>query len=83
VSRPPPISRAGEPRKRKLPQENHVFQGFAVYGEKPFRCIGTLISRGRDGYEAFDREDRALGIFSNLKDAGDAVSAAAARGAAS
>jgi hypothetical protein len=37
------------------------------------------LSRGRDGYAAYDADDRALGIFSNLKDAGDAVTAAAVR----
>jgi hypothetical protein len=27
------------------------------------RCIGFLISRGRDGFEAFNADERSLGIF--------------------
>jgi hypothetical protein len=76
----PPVSPASRARGRKLNQDDHVFQGFAVYGDEPFRCIGHLLSRGRDGYEAYDRDDRALGIFLSLKTAADAVTAAAARG---
>jgi hypothetical protein len=77
VSRPPTTSLTGQARGRKLPQEDHVFQGYAVYGEEPFRCIGFLLNRGRDGYAAYDADDHALGSYSSMKDAADAVTAAA------
>jgi hypothetical protein len=40
-------------------------------------CIGFLLSRGKLGVEAFDRHDRSLGIFPNMKAAAGAVSVAA------
>jgi hypothetical protein len=83
VSRPPTTSLTGQARSRKLSQDDHTFQGFAVYGEEPFRCIGTLINRGRDGYAAYDVADRALGTYSSLKSAAAAITAAAAGEAAS
>jgi hypothetical protein len=27
------------------------------------RCLGFVLSRGRDGYEAFDASDRPIGMF--------------------
>jgi hypothetical protein len=33
------------------------------------QCIGHLISRGKLGTEAFDAEDRSLGIFASVKQA--------------
>ena len=39
-------------------------------------CLGHLLSRGRAGAEAFDRNDRSLGVFPDLKSAAAAVSAA-------
>jgi hypothetical protein len=27
------------------------------------RCLGHVISRGRDGVEAFDRDDKSIGTF--------------------
>lgn len=70
-------SQAGERRNRKLDQDDYQFQGFAVYGEEPFRCIGHLISRGRDGYAAYDADDHALGTYPDMKAAADAISAVA------
>ena len=32
----------------------------SVYGGEPFRCLGFIYSRGRDGYEGFDRDTRSL-----------------------
>jgi hypothetical protein len=37
------------------------------------RCVGYLISRGRDGLEAFDADDRSLGKFEQERDAVAAV----------
>lgn len=82
VSRPPTTSLTGQARGRKLTQGDHTFQGYAVYGEEPFRCIGTLINRGRDGYAAYDADDHALGVFRTQSEAAAAVTAAAAREAA-
>lgn len=52
----------------------------AVYGGEPFRCIGFVYSRGRDGYEGFDRETRSLGLFTTTRTAADAVTRAAGDG---
>ena len=40
-------------------------------------CIGHLMSRGREGVEAFDAENRSLGTFPDMASAANAVSAAA------
>jgi hypothetical protein len=42
-------------------------------------CIGCLLSRGRDGFEAFDRNTRSLGVYADQR---SAVSAAWRVGAA-
>jgi hypothetical protein len=42
------------------------------------RCSGFILSRGRDGFEAFDVNDRSLGVFTLVKAAAAAVSAEAA-----
>jgi hypothetical protein len=39
------------------------------------QCIGHLIRRGKAGVEAFDVEDRSLGIFSSQHEAIKAVAA--------
>jgi hypothetical protein len=44
-------------------------------------CIGHLIGR-RSGFEAFDREDRSLGVFQVAKEAAAAVVDAARNEAA-
>ena len=38
-------------------------------------CIGFLLSRGRSGVEAFDANERSIGIFGDAKTAADAVTA--------
>jgi hypothetical protein len=40
------------------------------------RCIGFIIARGKTGVEAFDVNDRSLGIFASMKAAFVAVSEA-------
>ncbi|MFZ1151423.1 MAG: hypothetical protein WAR76_17065 [Xanthobacteraceae bacterium] len=42
------------------------------------QCLGHILSRGRLGVEAFDRDDVSLGIFPNQKAAADAISEAVA-----
>jgi hypothetical protein len=37
-------------------------------------CIGFLLSRGRSGVEAFDANERSIGIFADAKTAAEAVS---------
>jgi hypothetical protein len=45
-------------------------------------CIGILLMRGKAGVEAFDRDDRSLGIFETQELAARAISAAFTRGEA-
>jgi hypothetical protein len=40
-------------------------------------CLGHLLLRGKAGVEAYNTDDRFLGVFPNLKAAADAVSASA------
>jgi alpha-acetolactate decarboxylase len=35
--------------------------------------IGHLLQRGELGWEAFDRADQSLGMFSTMREAGNAV----------
>lgn len=39
-------------------------------------CVGFLLARGRDGVEAFDADERSLGLFANAKAAHAAIVAA-------
>jgi hypothetical protein len=58
------------------PSDPSAQPGFlAVYDGQ--RCLGHLLLRGRQGVEAFDVNDRSIGIFQNQKAAADAVSEAA------
>jgi hypothetical protein len=41
------------------------------------RCMGFVLARGKRGYEAFDTDEKSLGIFPTMQAAADAVSAAA------
>jgi hypothetical protein len=40
-------------------------------------CLGCILGRGPDGFEAFDAVERSLGIFPTMKAAADAISAEA------
>jgi hypothetical protein len=42
------------------------------------KCVGFVLSRGRSGFEAFNHEQRALGLFKTAAAAANAVSAASA-----
>jgi hypothetical protein len=39
-------------------------------------CIGFVLPRGKVGFEAFDTDQRSLGIFPNQKGAADAITEA-------
>jgi len=36
-------------------------------------CLGHVIARGRRGFEAFDRDDKSLGIFETQRQAANAL----------
>jgi hypothetical protein len=57
--------RAKRPIDSKNIANTSNFQGVAVFDG--CRCLGHIINRGREGFEAFDRGDRSLGIFENVK----------------
>jgi hypothetical protein len=40
------------------------------------RCLGFLYARGRDGVEAYDADQRSLGLYPTSKAAADAVARA-------
>ena len=63
---------AGGPRDREAtPHRFATKYLLSVYAGQ--RCLGFLLSR-RDGVEAFDIDDRSLGIFPDQKSAADAIS---------
>jgi hypothetical protein len=45
----------------------------AVYSGR--ECIGHVLNRGHDGYEAFDQHGRSLGLFATTQLAASAISA--------
>jgi hypothetical protein len=72
VNRPHTVS-AGR-RKRDAEKTFHPATqvGFlSIYAGQ--RCLGHLLPRGRQGVEAFDADDRSLGIFPDQKSAADAI----------
>ena len=48
-------------------------QALAVYDGEPLRCIGFILPRGKSNVEAFDADDRSLGLFPTQRAAADAV----------
>jgi hypothetical protein len=62
-------------RKTRKQSEHDAPLMLSVYADK--LCIGHILARPRAGFDAFDREDRPLGVFSTQQLAADAVSAAA------
>jgi hypothetical protein len=48
----------------------------AVYDGQ--HCLGHLLARGKLGFEAFDADDRSLGVCADARAAADAISAKAA-----
>ncbi len=67
-------------RSRQAIPEDFIFQASAVYAGQ--RCLGHILSRGKAGVEAFDADDRSLGLYLDQKAAADAVARAAAAGGA-
>jgi hypothetical protein len=45
-------------------------------------CLGFVLSRGRAGFEAFDREERSLGLYPTAPAAANAVFATTENGRA-
>jgi hypothetical protein len=45
-------------------------------------AIGFVLARGRGGFEAFDRDERSLGLFKSAPEAANAVFNAASNGGA-
>ena len=37
------------------------------------KCIGFVLARGHTGFEAFDRDDKSIGIFPSQPQAANAV----------
>jgi hypothetical protein len=37
------------------------------------RCVGFVLARRRGEYEGFDRDERSIGTFATVSDAGQAV----------
>ena len=65
---------AGKLKDREASTERPAFQ--SVYSGRV--CLGHLLARGKLGFEAFDADDRSLGLFATERDAADAISAKAA-----
>jgi hypothetical protein len=38
------------------------------------QCLGHVLSRGPKGFEAFDHDDKSLGVFASMRDAANALS---------
>jgi hypothetical protein len=67
------VSLAGKLRPRKAIPSDFVMQALALYDGQ--RCLGHILSRGKLGVEAYDVDDRSLGLFPNQKAAADALTA--------
>jgi hypothetical protein len=39
------------------------------------QCVGFVLARGRQGFEAFDVSERSLGVFASQQDAANALAA--------
>jgi hypothetical protein len=39
------------------------------------RCAGFILARGKDAFEAFDPDERSLGVFATTSEAASAISA--------
>ena len=40
------------------------------------QCVGFVLARGRQGFEAYDAGERSLGVFATATDAANALAAA-------
>jgi hypothetical protein len=57
------------PRPKTSPQAASVYEGRVR--------LGRIVGRGKLGFEAFDADDRSLGVYGSERSAADAISAAA------
>jgi hypothetical protein len=73
--KPRAVFSSGKSRDRKANLPDLAMQALAVFDGQT--CIGHLLSRGKAGFEAYDRDDRSLGIYPDQKSAADAISEAA------
>jgi hypothetical protein len=37
------------------------------------QCLGHVLARGKTGFEAFDRDDKSVGVFPTAKQAANAL----------
>jgi hypothetical protein len=37
------------------------------------RCLGFILARGKPGFEAFDADDKSVGLFPSQREAANAV----------
>jgi hypothetical protein len=58
---------------RSSPKLTFDFKNRLVYVTVADSCIGHIIGRGRDRLEAFDADDRSLGLFKTDRDAVAAI----------
>jgi len=57
---------------------NHQTRFQALYSGRT--CLGFILNRGRSGYEAFDCDDKSIGIFETQQLAADTLSEREGRG---
>jgi hypothetical protein len=69
-----PLS-SGKVRGRDATSQIDIMQALAVFDSRT--CLGHIMPRGESGIEAYDRDDRSLGVFSDQKAAADALAAKA------
>jgi hypothetical protein len=55
------------------PSSSAALIGRFVYVYDGGTCLGHIVNRGPAGYEAFDIDDRSLGIFSTQREAAAAL----------
>ena len=77
IRKPRAVS-AWQQRDREATPLDYVMQALAVYDGQ--RCIGRLLPRGKQSVEAFDADDKSLGIFPDQKTAAAAVVGQAGQG---
>jgi hypothetical protein len=61
--------RCRNPHYHKAPGVNSSWA--SVYDGR--ECIGHILSRGPEGYEAYDRDDKSLGFFKSRETAAHAL----------
>jgi hypothetical protein len=73
--KPRPAFSSGKSRSRQANPTDLAMQALAVYSGTV--CLGHIMLRGKAGVEAYDRDDKSIGIYPDQKAAADAVSLAA------